>query len=322
MSPSEGFRSRRDGGRFRSVENVHYAGPTSPPDHELFDARPFPGRVVERDALVDGSRDHAKAATDDAKSANEEDARVMVESGEGAKGKSQAFTFVWFRVRCVPGVTRHRVLSFVGRASKAAAFSAPDETETFGSRAPPSEETVPEEAAFVLRNLLRLHPSPLTAPRRFPSSPRRFPPSSLSTTSRVSAVPGTTAKSIAPPPRGFPASSCAFPRPPAAHSSRRAPGRSGRYIRASFSRPSAVGLLASRKFTALASAAAAGDAVPGTHSPAAPARLLCPLGSNPSGLGAALSRPAARARPRRLARLWTWRWRHLMDPPLASMAGW
>ena len=71
--------------------NEHYAGPTSPPDHELFDARPFPGRVVERDALVDGSREHAKAATDDAKSANEEDARVMVESGEGTKGKPQAF---------------------------------------------------------------------------------------------------------------------------------------------------------------------------------------------------------------------------------------
>ena len=41
---------------------------------------------MERDALVDGSRDHAKAATDDAKSANEEDARVMVESGEGKQG--------------------------------------------------------------------------------------------------------------------------------------------------------------------------------------------------------------------------------------------
>ena len=51
---------------------------------------------MERDALVDGSRDHAKAATDDAKSANEEDARVMVESGEGAKGKPhQTFTFVY-----------------------------------------------------------------------------------------------------------------------------------------------------------------------------------------------------------------------------------
>ena len=175
MSPSEGFRSRRDGGRFRSVENVHYAGPTSPPDHELFDARPFPGRVVERDALVDGSRDHAKAATDDAKSANEEDARVMVESGEGAKGKSQAFTFVWFRVRCVPGVTRRRVLSFVGRASKARP-SPPPTRRKRSVHAPRSEETVPEEAAFVLRNLLRLHPSPLTAPRRFPSSPRRFPP--------------------------------------------------------------------------------------------------------------------------------------------------